>query len=32
VHVGKPATTLPKTVPAAPVLRDLWALARREWV
>ena len=30
-HVIPPAVPLPKSVPAAPVLRDLWTLARREW-
>jgi len=30
-HVTKPENALPLVVPPAPVLRDLWALARREW-
>ncbi|WP_426303956.1 phosphatase PAP2 family protein [Acidovorax facilis] len=30
-HVEEPSSTLPSKVPPAPVLRDLWALARREW-
>lgn len=30
-HVDAPAVALPTKVPDAPVLRDLWTLARREW-
>jgi len=29
--VDPPSKQLPKQVPDAPVLRDLWTLARREW-
>jgi membrane-associated phospholipid phosphatase len=31
-HVTPPDTAFPKKLPDAPVLRDLWTLARREWV
>ncbi len=30
-YVDPPITQTPKPVPEAPVLRDLWTLARREW-
>jgi hypothetical protein len=31
-HIGQPTVHLPNDVPQAPVLKDMWVLARREWV
>jgi hypothetical protein len=31
-HVVAPGQPFPKGVPEAPVLRELWSLARREWM